>query len=149
MMHKTLLDGSDQYAALLEFRNTPRQDTGVSPAEMMFGRITRSMLPSVVTKRIRSKRQVTLRRLKRRFAIKRTYDKGGARDLKRLIPGQSVYYQHTEGKKCDWRRGTVRTEHSDRSYIIDGKEGIYRRNRVHLRPTTLRVSPERTPRTTC
>ena len=144
MMRKALLDGTDQYEALLELRNTPRQDTGVSPAEMMFGRNTRSMLPSVGTKRIRSKRQVTLRRLKRRLAIKRTYDKG-ARDLKRLTPGQPVYYQHTEGKKCDWRRGTVRTEHSDRSYIIDGKEGIYRRNRVHLRPTTLRASPERSP----
>ena len=147
MMRKALLDGTDQYEALLELRNTPRQDTGVSPAEMMFGRNTRSMLPSVGTKRIRSKRQVTLRRLKRRLAIRRTYDKG-ARDLKRLTPGQPVYYQHTEGKKCDWRRGTVRTEHSDRSYtihIIDGKEGIYRRNRVHLRPTTLRASPERSP----
>ena len=144
MMRKALLDGTDQYEALLELRKTPRQDTGVSPAEMMFGRNTRSMLPSVGTKRIRSKRQVTLRRLKRRLAIKSTYDKG-ARDLKRLTPGQPVYYQHTEGKKCDWRRGTVRTEHSDRSYIIDEKEGIYRRNRVHLRPTTLRASPERTP----
>ena len=145
MMRKALLDGTDQYEALLELRNTPRQDTGVSPAEMMFGRNTRSMLPSVGTERIRSKRQVALRRLKRRLAIKRIYDKGGARDLKRLTPGQSVYYQHTEGKKCDWRRGTVRTEHSDRSYIIDGKEGIYRKNRVHLCPTTLRASTERSP----
>ena len=144
IMRKALLDGTDQYEALLELRNTLRQDTGLSPAKMMFGRNTRSVLPSVGTKRIRSKRQVTLRRLKRRLAVKRTYDKG-ARDLKRLAPDQPVYHQHTEGKKCDWRRATVRTEHSDRSYIIHGKEGIYRRNRVHLRPTTLSASPETTP----
>lgn len=144
MMRKALLGGTDQYETLLELRNTSRQDTRVSPAEMMFRRNTRSMLPSVGTKRIRCKRQVTLRRLKRRLSIKRNYDKG-ARDLKRLAPGQPVYYQHTEGKKCDCRRGTVRTEHSDRSYIIDGKEVIYKRNRVHLRPTTLSASPERTP----
>jgi TPR repeat protein len=29
----------------LEQRNTPRQDTGLSPVEMMFGRKTRTMLP--------------------------------------------------------------------------------------------------------
>ena len=146
MMRKALLNGTDQYEALLELRNTPRQDTETSPAEMMFGRYTRSMLPSSRTKRIRSKRQVMLKRAKRRLAVKRSYDKD-ARDLTRLASGQPVYYQHTEGKKCDWRKGTVRSEHSVRSYIIDGSGGVYRRNRVHLRPTTLSAPSERTPTT--
>ena len=30
--------GRDQYEALLEQRNIPRQDTGLSPSEMMFNR---------------------------------------------------------------------------------------------------------------
>ena len=59
MMRKELLDVTDQCEALLELRNPPRQDTRVSPAEMMFGRNTRSMLPSVGTKRIRSDIETT------------------------------------------------------------------------------------------
>ena len=39
MMCTALRDGTDQYEALLELRDTPRQDTGISPAEMMFGKI--------------------------------------------------------------------------------------------------------------
>ena len=37
----------DPYKAMLEQRNTPRQDTGRSPAEMMFNRRTRSFLPGI------------------------------------------------------------------------------------------------------
>ncbi|CAH3027183.1 unnamed protein product [Porites evermanni] len=77
MMCKALRDGTDQYEALLELRNTPRQDTGISPAEMMFGKNTRSLLPSTGTKS-----------------------------------------------------------------IPNGKDGVYRRNRVHLCPTTPEMSPE-------
>ena len=37
MMSKCLQDGTDVYEALLELRNTPQQDTGLSPAQLMFG----------------------------------------------------------------------------------------------------------------
>ena len=76
MMCKALRDGTDQYAALLELRNTPRQDTGISPAEMMFGNNTRLLLPSTGTKSIPSKKQVLMKRAKRRLAIKSNYNRG-------------------------------------------------------------------------
>ena len=60
MMCKALRDGTDQYEALRELRNTPRQDIGISPAEMMFGKNTRSLLPSTGTKSIPSKKQVMM-----------------------------------------------------------------------------------------
>ena len=141
MMYKVLRDGTDQYAALLELRNTLRQDTGISPAEMMFGRNTRSLLPSTGSKSIPSKKQVQMKRAKRHLAIKSNYNK--ETDLKRLTPSQPVYYQYKEGRRPEWRIGTVRTEHSERSDIIDGKDGVYRRNRVHLRLTTPETSPEK------
>lgn len=48
MMLKTLKDGPpDQYEALFEPRNTPCQNTGLSPAEMMHGHAIRSTIPSV------------------------------------------------------------------------------------------------------
>ena len=113
-----------QYAALLELRNTPRQDTGISPAEFMFGKNTRSLPPSTGTKHNPSKKQVMMKRAKRRLAISSYYNKG-ARDL---TPSQPVYYQYKEGRRPGWRRDTVRTEHSERSYIIDRRDGVYRRN---------------------
>ena len=47
LLRKTHKEGGDPYEAMLEQRNTPRQDTGRSPAEMMFNRRTRSFLPSM------------------------------------------------------------------------------------------------------
>ena len=47
LLIKTYKDGGDPYKAMLEQRNTPRQDTGLSPAKMMFNRTTRSFLPSM------------------------------------------------------------------------------------------------------
>ena len=46
-MKKTIRNGTDQYAALLELRNTPRQDNSLSPVEMLFGRRTRSFVPDL------------------------------------------------------------------------------------------------------
>ena len=83
-----------------------------------------------------------MKRAKCCLAIKSNYNKG-ARNLKWLTPSQSVYYQYKEGRRPEWRRGTMRTGHSERSYIIDGKDGVYRRNRVHLCPTRPETSPEK------
>ena len=80
MMCKALRDDTDQYKALLELRNTPRQDTGLRYAEMMFSKIPDHYY----------------RLQKRRLSIKSNYNKG-VRDLKRLTPSRSVYYQHKEG----------------------------------------------------
>ena len=76
MMSKALRDGTDQYEALRELRNMPRQDTGISPAEMMFGKNTRSLLPSTGTKSIPSEKQVMMKTAKRRLPIKSNNKKG-------------------------------------------------------------------------
>ena len=47
LLIKTHKEGGDSYEAMLEQRNAPRQDTGHSPAEMMFNRTTRSFLPTM------------------------------------------------------------------------------------------------------
>ena len=83
-----------------------------------------------------------MKRAKCCLAIKSNYNKG-AQNLKRLTPSQSVYYQYKEGRRPEWRRGPMQTEHSERSYIMDGKDGVYTRNRVHLCPTTPETSPEK------
>ena len=71
MMIKTMKDGQDQYQALLELRNTPRQDSNLSPAEMMFGRNTWSVLPE-----INQQKPVDCeKRISRKHAVRKSYDK--------------------------------------------------------------------------
>ena len=122
------------YEALLEFRNTPRQDNGLSPTQMMFGRFTRGRLPAAtdgaVNKKMFTKAQN--QRRKRQKTVKRSYDRS-ARDLPKVPAGQKVYFQHVEGRR--WRRGQVLGRQDERTYIIEGETGgTYRRNRVHIRP---------------
>ena len=131
IMKKAAKDNTDIYDALLELRNTPRQDTNLSPADLMFGRQTQSLLP------IRPKAgmqfpMIAARRAKRKQAVKEQYDKA-AHNLVPLTPGQCVYYQNPE--KPGWYRGTVMKECDGCSYIVEGMcGGVYRRNRIHLRP---------------
>lgn len=51
LLKKTHKKGGDPYEAMLEQKNTPRQDTGCGPAEMMFNRRTRSFLPTYLVSR--------------------------------------------------------------------------------------------------
>jgi hypothetical protein len=46
IIKRILRRSSDPYLALLEYRNTPTADMSTSPTERMFGRSTRSILPS-------------------------------------------------------------------------------------------------------
>jgi len=47
LLVKTHKESGDPWEAMLEQRNTPHQETGRSPAEMMFNKRTRSFLPCV------------------------------------------------------------------------------------------------------
>ncbi|KAK7103047.1 hypothetical protein V1264_021177 [Littorina saxatilis] len=45
-------------------------------------------------------------------------------------------------KDKDGRKGRCNLEHSNRSYIVEGRNGaIYRRNRAHIRPTKIKPEP--------
>ena len=46
ILRKTMGCGGDVQLAVLELRNTPKQDAGVSPAQILFGRQTHSLLPT-------------------------------------------------------------------------------------------------------
>jgi transposase InsO family protein len=86
LMKKTVKDGRDRFEALLEQRNTPRQDTGLSPVEMMFGRKTRTMIP-FLNKCIETNRG----RENRKLTVKKHHDKL-ASDLPKLKEGHSVFF---------------------------------------------------------
>jgi hypothetical protein len=146
LLVKTYKEGGDPYEAMLEQRNTPRQDTGRSPAEMLFKRRTRSFLPHVVERD--DSQKVKVKREARKRVVKKHYDRK-ARQLSEIDVGQSVFFQHMEGK--NWRLGRVTEILGPRTYVVQGPDGgVYRRNRVHMRPTKIApkirdLSPNRDP----
>lgn len=98
MMIRTRKEGQDQNEVLLELRNTLCQDTGLSPAQMMFGRETRSMLLM-----LSPKKTVRLdKHSSRKISIQKSYDER-ARDLPILEKGQSMYFDHKKVEQ--WSRG--------------------------------------------
>ena len=131
MMKKCLQENSNQYLALLELRNTPRQDTP-SPAQIMFGRNLDTQLPQ----RSFSRNNRENGKARRQEIVKGYYDKN-AKNLEELLPNQPVGWKsgHTDSK---WKRGQVVSRTGDRSYIIqDENGGIYARNRIDLRPSMI------------
>ncbi|KAI8733314.1 CAunnamed protein product [Biomphalaria glabrata] len=127
---KTKHNGDDPYEALLELRNTPRQCTGFSPAEMCLKRSPRTLIPS--TSKCLSEHVVAEKKENYKRQVKRQYDKQ-ARDLPKLHLGQTIYYQNPG--QTGWYPGMIREHPSPRSYKIKGDNGgLYIHNRFHIRP---------------
>jgi transposase InsO family protein len=141
MLYKCLQNNSNPYMAMLELRNTPMQDTGLSPTQMMFGHFTRTRLPAVNDGEVSKKQsaEAKKKRRRRRRTVKKCYNKR-AKDLTTLSAGQTVFFQHVPGQR--WRKGTIRSRDGDREYIVEGDNGgVYQRNRVHMRPTSIKSTP--------
>ena len=82
-LRKTMSCGGDVQLALLELRNTPRHDAGMSAAKMMFGRQTHSLLPT------EDNETVKVKKAKRRQSVKKHHDKT-AHSLKEVHEGQPI-----------------------------------------------------------
>ena len=132
IMKKAASNKFDPYLALLDLRNTPTE-IGSSPAQRLFGRRTRNMLPlsnklleptplpaqEVQEKLINSKqRQVFHYNLK-----------GTA--LPELQPGQSVRMK--KPGESTWSEATCKKMIGPRSYAVVSGNQTYRRNRRQLR----------------
>ena len=100
LIEKCVHSGSDQYLALLELRNTPRQDTKASPAEMMFSRKLNSVIPAI--NRSGKPCYDPAKRAKRQESVNKYYNKS-AHDLPALVPEQSVYFKKSPELK--WKKG--------------------------------------------
>ena len=97
----------------------------------MFNRRKRSFLPGMGNSKkdtlVKEKREV------RRRSVKKARDQK-SRKLSEIDVGQSVFFQHTEGQ--NWKLGKVTDVLSPSTYQVSGPNGgIFRRNRVHMRPT--------------
>lgn len=81
MLVKCAKDPFDQNEALLKPRNN--RNTGLSPAEMLFGKGTRKFFQILKLQRERFYGKVKCKSCKRKYAVKIKYDRR-ARDLQNL-----------------------------------------------------------------
>ena len=131
LLIKTHKEGGDPYEAMLEQRNTPRQDTAHSPAEMMFNCKTRSFIPTINSKP--NDEVIRIKRENPKDNVKKYHDRK-SRNLSELDVGQAVFFQHVEGQ--NWKWGEITQILGPIMYQVKGLDGgIYRRDRVHIRPT--------------
>ncbi len=125
------------WSALLEYRNTPKAD-GLSPAQRLFGRPMRTMLPAhpVIYKKIIQKeiRDADKKALALREKAAARYNTG-ARKLGELKVGDIVRVQHHMTKEWNLIAEIVEIDARKRSYRIQSETGrLYWRNRRYLRP---------------
>jgi hypothetical protein len=122
LIKKAKKSGNDLNLALLQIRNTPTEGMNSTPAQRLFQRRTRTLLPM---KHSQLKPQVQ----------KDVYNRS-AKDLRSLKPGETVRVQSIRPHKKEWQKGIVQKTSGIRSYDVELEDGTkLRRNRKFLRPT--------------
>ena len=144
---KQMLGQKDPWLALLVYRDTPIAATGVSPSQLMMGKHLRTTLPvpAATLEPLWPDRETVLDRDNQyKHATSLYHDKKhGARPLQPLETGDPVLVK-TDGQKGWNEKGIIQGEAgTPRSYNIETKLGVQRRNRRHLRsmPPTRQENP--------
>ncbi len=131
------LDTCAAVKALLTHRNTPCQDTGISPSVMLFGRPIRDHLPHH-GKKLRPEWGIIFDRREEALSKRVTIPMNSkAKELQALQVGDSVQVQNQTGNHPGkWNRtGIVTTVLPNRQYhiVMDGSRRVTLRNRRFLR----------------
>ena len=120
-----------EYQALLDWRNTPTEGLGTSPAQRFLGRRCRTLLPMTETL-LEPAYDTTAdaRALLGQKAKQAYYYNQHTRDLPPINAGETVRMQ-LPGQK-QWTQGTCTGTQGPRSYGVKVGETEYRRNRRQL-----------------
>ena len=138
LMRKAIESKSDPHLALLAWRNTPSEGLGTSPTQRIFGRRTKTLLPTssrLLKPKIPEDVDQKLKLQKAKQSI--NYNQG-ARELDDLHPEDIVRLQPlgSIGKDKQWAQARVEAQVDIRSYQVRTEDGrVFRRNRKHLRRT--------------
>uniref|UniRef100_A0A3Q3EFZ3 Uncharacterized protein n=1 Tax=Labrus bergylta TaxID=56723 RepID=A0A3Q3EFZ3_9LABR len=131
---------SDKYLALLDYRTTPLESVGLSPAQLLMGRRPRNKLPSaqqLLMPRAYDPRKVKHQLDRCKASQKLYYDNSRASKHRLpLTPGEEVRMQPYPGNP-KWSPAVVIQKHTAaRSYIVDCGRKEFCRNSQHLRRST-------------
>ena len=141
ILKKEAADHKDPFEGLLKYHNTPFEDIGVSPAQLLMSRRTRKMIPThrrlLLPQAVDPDRVVKALRL-RQDVSKENYDKQ-SRDFPPPEAGEKVRIRPNRVR--EWRKAEV----LPRSYLLQDEQGrVYRRNRRQIIsvPNDHPMSPE-------
>ena len=151
LMRKALDSKYDPYLALLDWRNTPSEMLNSSPSQRIFGRRTKTLLPTS-SKLLKPKVPDVDQKLKLQKSKQSFHDNKGTRELQELKPGDTIRVQPLKLGKKNWVHAQVDKKVDIRSYRIRTEDGsVYRRNRRHLRRTqeTPKTKAEELPDKVC
>lgn len=141
VLAKAVKSEQDPYLVLLvmDWRNTPTETLNSSPVQRLFGRRTKTRLPTSNQLLKPKLLQEVSQKLKLQKAKESLYYNKGAKELEELRPGDIVRLQPSTsqtGKKKDWTQARVKGKVDIRSYQVRTEDGrVFRRNRGHLRHT--------------
>ena len=148
---RTLIDYTDEYGrlrhdlaarAMMTHRNTPHQDLGLSPAEMLYGRVIRDHLPILrekyqIHKRWREIRELRERAMAKRHLLNQKHYNIHSHPFRELQVGESVQVLNQEGPlPRRWMKtGRVVEKMINKQYRVrqDGSNRVTLRNRRFLR----------------
>ena len=131
LFKKYKASGQSEYLALLDWRNTPTEGVGTSPAQRLFGRRCKTLLP--VSGTLLQPRHSTEEETRAIMGMKRRqqhFYNRHTRPLQPIVPGQSVRMR-VPGNTT-WTAGTCVGEAGPRSYKVQIGDSVYRRNRRQL-----------------
>lgn len=135
MIKKARLAGKDPNLPLLDYRNTPSEGLGSSPAQRLFSRKTKTLIPTSSKLLVPEAAHGVPHKLKERRAKQAFYYDRVAKELDRLKPGDVVHVKLSPDSK-EWTKAAVDKEVDIRSYQVRTEDGrIYRRNRRYLKHT--------------
>ena len=143
-MKKARIAKEDAWLAILEYRNTPAQPDYKSPTERLFGRMTRTGVPTQEA-RLRPtsndlERPTTLTPERKCSQQQSAYNKR-AKDLRQLNIGDTVRVK-PKRSEWPWRKAQITGCCGPRSYTLRTEEGrSLRRNRRHLRKSLESFEP--------
>ena len=138
LLRKCKAAGEDPYLGLQNIRNTPSEGMTRNPAQRMFGRRTKTLLPTTNNQLKPGGpadvgKQSGGQRTKFRSVLNSDHSR---RDLRRLNVGETIRMQPFEHGRREWAEATVHKALSSRSYdVVTAAGRHYRRNRRHLRPS--------------
>ncbi|CAB3985408.1 Transposon Ty3-G Gag-Pol poly, partial [Paramuricea clavata] len=138
LMTKAKAAGQDPLLAFLDWRNTPTEGLGSSPAQRLMGRRTRTLLPTHKNLLKQPINEGTRDKLAARKSRQIRHYNKTHHPLKPLKKGQAIRMKLPNATK--WTLGTCTRVLDNRSYEVEVSGRKYRRNRRQLR-----ASQERPP----
>ena len=135
IMKKSKQAGTDVYLSLLDWKNTPSEGMSSSPAQRMFGRRTRTLLPTISSLLKPTVQQDVKEKLIKQKSKQTKYYNRSSKELPPLQSGEIVRVARKPGdRERKWFKARVEEQVDIRSYEVRTEDGkLYRRNRQHLR----------------